>query len=64
MNVTKLKVALKSHGLAVDGLKGVLQARLNTHLRIRQESSSGGMATLDPSNEPTNTQGSAPLPSS
>jgi hypothetical protein len=32
MNVAQLKEALKSHGLTVKGVKGDLQARLNTHL--------------------------------
>ena len=32
MNVAQLKEALKSYGLTVNGVKGDLQARLNTHL--------------------------------
>ena len=65
MNVAQLKLALKSYGLTVDGLKGDLQARLNAHLRLHEESTSGGVATLHPLNEPTNTQEApSPLPPS
>ena len=56
MNVAQLKLALQIYGLTVDGLKGDLQARLNAHLRLHEESTSDGVATLHPSSEPTNTQ--------
>ena len=49
-------MALKSYGLTIDGLKGDLQAHLNAHLRLHEESTSDGVATLHPSSEPTNTQ--------
>jgi hypothetical protein len=65
MNVAQLKLALKSYGLTVDGLKGDLQARLNAHLRHHEESTSGGVANLHPSSKPTNTQEApSPLPPS
>jgi hypothetical protein len=65
MNVAQLKLALKSYGLTVDGLKGDLQARLNAHPRLHEESTSGGVATLHPSSKPTNTQEApSPLPPS
>jgi hypothetical protein len=32
MNISQLKEALKSYGFTVNGLKGDLRARLNTHL--------------------------------
>jgi len=40
MNVTQLKLALKSYGLTIDGLKADLRARLNAHQL--EESNSGG----------------------
>ena len=56
MNLAQLKLALKSHGLNVDGLKGDLQARLHAHLRLHEEFTSGRVAALHPSSEPTNTK--------
>ncbi len=65
MNVAQLKLALKSHGLNVDGLKSDLQACLHAHLRLHEEFTSGRVAALHPSSKPTNTQEApSPLPPS
>ena len=51
MNVTQLKLALKSYGLTIDGLKADLRAHLNAHQL--EESNSGGGSTLPLTSGPT-----------
>ena len=51
MNVTQLKLALKSYGLTIDGLKADLRARLNAHQL--EESNVLGGSTLPLMSGPT-----------
>jgi len=51
MNVAQLKLALKSYGLTIDGLKADLRARFYAHQL--EESNSGGGSTLPLTSGPT-----------
>jgi hypothetical protein len=53
MNVAQLKLALKSYGFTIDGLKADLRACLNAHQL--EESNSGGGSTLPLTSGPTPT---------